>query len=70
MGRDPGEIYKELTRELVKLFLIVWKDTATAEQRLALKKLSPPQVKRNRLAAKKIQKISPALQAMVNQLAD
>ena len=57
MGRDPGEIYSDLTRELGEPVYERVEAPATAEQRAALAKLSPEQVKIKDLAGEKIQAI-------------
>ena len=45
MGRDPGEIYRELTREFGEPVYDRVEAPATPEQKAALAKLSPEQVK-------------------------
>jgi phosphoglucomutase len=57
MGRDPGEIYRELTRELGEPAYGLVEAPATPEQKERLKKLSPQQVKLTELAGEKIQTI-------------
>jgi phosphoglucomutase len=57
MGRDPGEIYADLTREFGEPAYERVEAPATAEQRAALAKLSPEQVKIKDLAGEKIQGI-------------
>jgi phosphoglucomutase len=57
MGRDPGEIYRELTRELGEPVYDRVEAPATAKQKDALKKLSPQQVRQKDLAGEKIQSI-------------
>jgi len=54
MDRDPGEIYQELTREFGEPAYDRVEAPATAEQRAALAKLSPEQVKIKELAGEKI----------------
>jgi phosphoglucomutase len=54
MDRDPGEIYRELTREFGEPAYDRVEAPATAEQRAALAKLSPEQVKIKELAGEKI----------------
>ena len=55
MGRDPGEIYHELTREFGEPFYDRVEAAATPEQKELLAKLSPQQVKLSDLAGEKIQ---------------
>jgi phosphoglucomutase len=57
MGRDPAEIYAELTRELGQPVYDRVETPATAEQKEILKKLSPQQVRQKDLAGEKIQSI-------------
>ena len=57
MGRDPGEIYRELTREFGDPFYDRVEAPATPEQKELLKKLSPLQVKLRELAGEKIQSV-------------
>jgi phosphoglucomutase len=57
MGRDPGEIYADLTREFGEPVYERVEAPATAEQRAVLAKLSPEQVKIKDLAGEKIQAI-------------
>jgi phosphoglucomutase len=57
MGRDPGEIYRELTRELGEPVYDRVEAPATPEQKELLERLSPEQVKRTDLAGEKIQTI-------------
>jgi phosphoglucomutase len=57
MGRDPGDIYRDLTRELGDPIYDRVEATATATQKEALKKLSPQQVRQKDLAGEKIQSI-------------
>jgi phosphoglucomutase len=57
MGRDPGEIYADLTREFGEPAYERVEAPATAEQRAALAKLSPEQVKIKDLAGENIQGI-------------
>src|SRR5450759_4249292 len=56
-GRDPGELYRELTRELGEPAADRVEARATAEQKAVLAKLSPEQVKRTELAGEKIEKL-------------
>ncbi|HQT95566.1 MAG: phosphoglucomutase, alpha-D-glucose phosphate-specific [Acidobacteria bacterium 37-71-11] len=57
MDRDPGELYQELTREFGDPAYDRVEAPATAEQRAALARLSPEQVKIKELAGEKIQAI-------------
>jgi phosphoglucomutase len=57
MGRDPGEIYRELTREFGDPVYDRVEAPATPEQKELLKKLSPLQVKLRELAGEKIQTV-------------
>jgi phosphoglucomutase len=57
MGRDPGEIYHKLTRELGKPSYDRVEAAATPEQKELLAKLSPQQVKITELAGEKIQSV-------------
>jgi phosphoglucomutase len=57
MSRDPGEIYRELTRELGEAAYDRVEAPATPEQKELLAKLSPRQVKLTELAGEKIQTI-------------
>jgi phosphoglucomutase len=57
MGRDPGEIYHELTREFGKPCYDRVEAPATPEQKQLLAKLSPNQVKITELAGEKIQTV-------------
>ena len=54
MGRDPGEIYHDLTREFGEPAYERIDAPATAEQKKRLAKLSPEQVKLTELAGEKI----------------
>lgn len=56
-GRDPGEIYHELTREFGEPAYDRVEAQATPDQKELLAKLSPQQVKLNELAGEKIQTI-------------
>ena len=56
-GRDPGEIYRELTREFGEPVYDRVEAPATPEQKEALKRLSPDQVKTVDLAGEKIEAI-------------
>jgi phosphoglucomutase len=55
MDRDPGEIYRELTREFGEPVYDRVEAAATPEQKELLAKLSPRQVKLTELAGEKIQ---------------
>ena len=57
MGRDPGEIYAELTRELGDPVYDRVDAPATAEEKEILKRLSPQQVRQTDLAGEKIKSI-------------
>ena len=57
MGRDPGEIYKDLTREFGESFYDLVEAPATSDQKGLLAKLSPQQVKITGLAGEKIRTI-------------
>jgi phosphoglucomutase len=57
MGRDPGEIYRELTREFGEPDYDRVEAAASPEQKERLAKLSPQQVKLTELAGEKIQTI-------------
>jgi phosphoglucomutase len=57
MGRDPGEIYRELTQEFGAPAYDRVEAPATPEQKKLLSKLSPEQVKISELAGEKIQAI-------------
>ncbi|HVA95041.1 MAG TPA: phosphoglucomutase (alpha-D-glucose-1,6-bisphosphate-dependent) [Candidatus Dormibacteraeota bacterium] len=57
MGRDPGEIYRELTREFGEPVYDRVEAPATAEQKALLAKLSPQQVALSDLAGEKIQTV-------------
>jgi phosphoglucomutase len=57
MGRDPGEIYRDLTREFGEPFYDRDQAPATPEQKDLLAKLSPQQVKITELAGEKIQTV-------------
>ncbi|HEX9511645.1 MAG TPA: phosphoglucomutase (alpha-D-glucose-1,6-bisphosphate-dependent) [Puia sp.] len=54
LGRDPGEIYKELTRELGESTYDRVEAAATPDQKQKLGRLSPDQVKQKELAGEKI----------------
>ncbi|MHB8744086.1 MAG: phosphoglucomutase (alpha-D-glucose-1,6-bisphosphate-dependent) [Sulfuricaulis sp.] len=57
MGRDPGEIYRDLTREFGEPVYDRVEAPATAEQKKLLAQLSPRQVLSSELAGEKIQSI-------------
>lgn len=57
MGRDPGEIYRELTHGLGEPVYDRIEAPATPEQKKALSKLSPEQVKSTELAGEKIESV-------------
>ncbi|MEO8164784.1 MAG: alpha-D-glucose phosphate-specific phosphoglucomutase, partial [Betaproteobacteria bacterium] len=57
MGRDPGEIYRELTRELGEPAFDRIDAPATPEQKTLLSTLSPQQVQSTDLAGERIQSI-------------
>ena len=57
MGRDPGEIYGELTRQFGEPVYDRVEAPATPEQKEMLEKLSPQQVQSTDLAGEKIQTI-------------
>jgi phosphoglucomutase len=57
MGRDPGEIYRELTREFGEPAYDRVEAPATPDQKELLSKLSPRQVSLTELAGEKIQTV-------------
>ena len=57
MGRDPGEIYLELTREFGEPVYDRVEAPATPEQKVMLERLSPHEVRSTDLAGEKIQNI-------------
>ena len=57
MGRDPGEIYRDLTREFGEPLYDRVEAPATPEQKAMLEELTPQQVRREDLAGEKIQAI-------------
>jgi len=57
MGHDPGEIYRELTREFGEPVYDRIEALATPDQKELLAKLSPAQVKITELAGEKIQTV-------------
>jgi phosphoglucomutase len=65
-GRDPGELYRELVRDLGEPFANRVDAPATPAQKARLSKLSPQQIKGTTLAGEKIEQIvdrAPANQA-------
>ena len=56
-GRDPGTLYRELTKDLGEPAADRVEARASAEQKAVLAKLSPEQVKRTDLAGEKIEKL-------------
>jgi phosphoglucomutase len=56
-GKDPGELYAQLTRELGKPFASRVDAKATTEQKAKLAKLSPDQLKSDQLAGEKIEQV-------------
>jgi phosphoglucomutase len=57
MDRDPGEIYRDLTREFGEPVYDLVEAPATSEQKEILERLSPEQVRSTDLAGEKIQAI-------------
>ena len=57
MGRDPGELYQDLTRDLGEPLDDLDEAPATPEQKKILEKLSPQQVRSTELAGEKIQAV-------------
>jgi phosphoglucomutase len=57
MGRDPGEIYRELAREFGESVYDRVEAPATPEQKQSLARLSPRQIVSSELAGEKIQSI-------------
>jgi len=57
LGKDPGEIYRELTRDLGDPIYERIDAAATPEQKAALEKLSPTNIHTQELAGEKIQQI-------------
>jgi phosphoglucomutase len=55
MGRDPGEIYRDLTKELGEPVYDRVEAPATRSEKAALERLSPGQVADKELAGEKIQ---------------
>jgi phosphoglucomutase len=56
-GRDPGEVYRELSRDLGELATDRVEAPATPEQKQKLAKLSPQQVRITELAGEPIEKV-------------
>lgn len=56
-GRDPGEIYEDLTKELGTSYYERIEASATSEQKKALSKISPQQIQIEELAGEKIESI-------------
>ena len=56
-GKDPGELYAQLTGELGKPFSDRVEAAATPEQKARLARLSPDQVKGEQLAGEKIEQV-------------
>ena len=56
-GKDPGELYAQLTRELGKPFANRVDAKATTQQKAKLSKLSPDQLKSDKLAGEKIEQV-------------
>ena len=57
MGRDPGEVYKDLTKEFGNSYYDRVEAAATPEQKAVLLKLSPSQITTAELAGEKIEKV-------------
>ena len=57
MGRDPGELYRDLTRELGESFYDRVEAAATPEQKDTLARLSPQQIRHTALAGDEIRAI-------------
>jgi len=57
MGRDPGQIYQDLTSELGESVYTRTEAPATVQEKEVLKKLSPQQVRLKELAGEQIQTI-------------
>ena len=57
LGKDPGEVYRELTRDLGDPVYERIEAPATAAQKAALAKLSPSDVQVNEVAGEKIEQI-------------
>jgi phosphoglucomutase len=57
LGRDPGELYEELTRELGDPIYERIEAPATAEEKAAIEKLSPEHLQISDLAGERVKKI-------------
>jgi phosphoglucomutase len=57
MGRDPGKVYRALTHEFGESFYDRVEAPATPQEKAALARLSPEQIKLSELAGEKIQAI-------------
>lgn len=57
LGRDPGEVYQELTRKFGSPAYDRLEASANAEQKEQIKKITPEQIHRKELAGEKILKI-------------
>jgi phosphoglucomutase len=57
LGKDPGELYAQLTRDLGKPFADRVDAAATPEQQAKLAKLSADQLKTDQLAGEKIEQV-------------
>lgn len=57
LGRDPGEFYVELTRELGDPIYERIEASATAEEKAAIEKLSPEHLQISELAGERLEKI-------------
>ena len=57
MGRDPGDIYQELTREFGESFYTRVDAPATTQEKEMLRRLSPDQVRLTDLAGEQIQSV-------------
>jgi phosphoglucomutase len=57
LGKDPGEVYRELTRELGDPIYERIDAAATPEQKAALAKLSPSDIRATEVAGQPIEKI-------------
>jgi len=57
LGRDPGEVYRELTRDLGDPIYERTEAPATPEQKLALERLSPANVHVSEVAGEKVEQI-------------
>ena len=57
LGRDPGELYRDLTREFGEPLYDRVEAPATAEEKDALRRLSPERVRITELAGEKIERV-------------